>query len=155
MDDPNSARREYAALIQRLAGLRSDRLLRALAEVGSARIFWVNRRLTDALATNGLTDVGSLRREPHTREGSCLLHSDSYFLSALDASWSKNRTRASAMTGPPRTVVVTGGAAVMFCFDPQNQSENPKPPPNPIFGPKPNPTPGPNPPGGPQPPNGC
>jgi protein-L-isoaspartate(D-aspartate) O-methyltransferase len=43
-----------------------------------------DRRLGDALANNGLTEVRSLRREAHNPDGSCLLHGDGYCFSRLD-----------------------------------------------------------------------
>ena len=44
-----------------------------------------DRRLGDALASNGLTDVHSLRREPHARDDSCLLHGVGYCFSRIEA----------------------------------------------------------------------
>jgi protein-L-isoaspartate(D-aspartate) O-methyltransferase len=43
-----------------------------------------DRRLGDALAKNGLTDVRSLRRATHSPDESCLLHGDGYCFSRLD-----------------------------------------------------------------------
>jgi protein-L-isoaspartate(D-aspartate) O-methyltransferase len=43
-----------------------------------------DRRLGDALARNGLTDVRSLRRAAHSPDESCLLHGDGYCFSRLD-----------------------------------------------------------------------
>jgi protein-L-isoaspartate(D-aspartate) O-methyltransferase len=43
-----------------------------------------DRRLGDALAKNGLTDVRSLRRAAHSPDESCLLHGDGYCFSSLD-----------------------------------------------------------------------
>jgi protein-L-isoaspartate(D-aspartate) O-methyltransferase len=40
-----------------------------------------DRRLGDALANNGLTDVRTLRREAHTPDESCLLHGEGYCFS--------------------------------------------------------------------------
>jgi protein-L-isoaspartate(D-aspartate) O-methyltransferase len=45
-----------------------------------------DRLLGDTLASNGLTDVHSLRREPHARDESCLLHGAGYCFSRLEAS---------------------------------------------------------------------
>jgi protein-L-isoaspartate(D-aspartate) O-methyltransferase len=45
-----------------------------------------SRRLADALATNGLTGVRSLRREAHSPDESCLLHGERYCFSTLNAS---------------------------------------------------------------------
>jgi protein-L-isoaspartate(D-aspartate) O-methyltransferase len=43
-----------------------------------------DRRLGEALSKNGLTDVRSLRREPHRMEDSCLLHGEGYCFSSRD-----------------------------------------------------------------------
>jgi len=40
-----------------------------------------DRRLGDALANNGLTEVRSLRREAHDLDESCLLHGERYCFS--------------------------------------------------------------------------
>jgi hypothetical protein len=44
-----------------------------------------DRLLGDTLASNGLTDVHSLRREPHARDESCLLHGAGYCFSRIEA----------------------------------------------------------------------
>jgi protein-L-isoaspartate(D-aspartate) O-methyltransferase len=43
-----------------------------------------DRRLAEAFAQNGLTAVHSLRREPHEREASCLLHGEGYCFSTIE-----------------------------------------------------------------------
>jgi hypothetical protein len=43
-----------------------------------------DRRLGEAFSKNGLTDVRSLRREPHLMEDSCLLHGEGYCFSSRD-----------------------------------------------------------------------
>ena len=43
-----------------------------------------DRRLGDSLAKNGLTEVRSLRREPHPPDPACLLHGEGYCFSATD-----------------------------------------------------------------------
>jgi protein-L-isoaspartate(D-aspartate) O-methyltransferase len=45
-----------------------------------------DRRLGDALAKEGLTDVRSLRREPHNADQSCCLHGKGYCFSKHDVS---------------------------------------------------------------------
>ena len=42
-----------------------------------------DRRLSKALAKNGLTDARSLRREDHRPDESCLLHGEGYCFSSL------------------------------------------------------------------------
>lgn len=44
-----------------------------------------DRRLGDALSANVLTDVHSLRREPHASDESCLLHGAGYCFSRIEA----------------------------------------------------------------------
>lgn len=43
-----------------------------------------DRRLGDALAKNGLTDIRSLRRETHNPDSSCLLHGEGYCFSTIE-----------------------------------------------------------------------
>ncbi len=43
-----------------------------------------DRRLGDALALNGLTDVRSLRREAHDPDPFCLLHGEGYCFSKIE-----------------------------------------------------------------------
>ena len=43
-----------------------------------------DRRLGDALAQNGLTDIRSLRREAHDPDPSCLLHGEGYCFSIIE-----------------------------------------------------------------------
>jgi protein-L-isoaspartate(D-aspartate) O-methyltransferase len=44
-----------------------------------------DRRLGEAFAQNGLTEVHSLRREAHERDSSCLLHGEGYCFSSIES----------------------------------------------------------------------
>jgi protein-L-isoaspartate(D-aspartate) O-methyltransferase len=78
-------------VILRIQRLQSGHSARFLGPAGFYPCFGAidaeaDRLLGEALASNGLTDVHSLRREPHARDESCLLHGVGYCFSRIEAS---------------------------------------------------------------------